>query len=266
MGRKRSSSTESESDSDSDEESSSSKSCRKTKKVSKATAKDKKKSKKAVEVKKTSKAKQKKAKSESEEDSDDEEEEDDEEDEPKKSKGKDRGRSREKKSRRKERSRSRDRRRRREESGLPMPGFMPGYAMAYGASPWGPYPPPYAVGHGPPGDYGHTSRALNTDAGPNRRGRGDSRGMDFGARKGREAERAKWAPGQGRNPDLEAEKLTGVPLARNYSEHDDRRGEGAPAMRRGSSPGGKWKNDMFDQMVKGGSKPEAEEAEGSADD
>ena len=26
--------------------------------------------------------------------------------------------------------------------------------MAYGASPWGPYPPPYAVGHGPPGDYG----------------------------------------------------------------------------------------------------------------
>lgn len=26
---------------------------------------------------------------------------------------------------------------------------------------------------------GHTSRALNTDAGPNRRGRGDSRGEDF---------------------------------------------------------------------------------------
>ena len=30
---------------------------------------------------------------------------------------------------------------------------------------------------------GHTSRALNTDAGPNRRGRGDSRGEDFGGKK-----------------------------------------------------------------------------------
>jgi len=121
------------------------------------------------------------------------------------------------------------------------------------------------MGRAPPGDYGHTSRALNNDRGDrgdrrdNRRGRGDYRGMDFGAFNGRDAERTKWAPGQGRNPDLEAEKLTGVPLARNYSEHDDRRGEAAPAARRGSSPGGKWKNDMFDQMVKGGKPAEADD-------
>lgn len=103
---------------------------------------------------------------------------------------------------------------------------------------------------------------MNNDRGDRRdtrRGGGrDWRGMDFGAFNGRDAERPKWAPGHGRNPDLEAEKLTGVPLARNYSEHDDRRGEAAPAMRRGSSPGGKWKNDMFDQLVKGG-KPEGDD-------
>eukprot|EP00435_Cladocopium_sp_Y103_P040635 s1044_g11.t1 len=221
MGRKRSSSTESESDSDSDEESSSSKSCRKTKKVSKATAKDKKKTKKAVEVKKTSsKAKKKKAKEESEDDSDsDEEEEEDEESEPRKSKkDKDRGKSREKK--RRDRSRSRDRRKRDDSRAHPMPGSypmpygMPGYAVAYGASPWGPYPPPYAMGRAPPGDYGHTSRALNNDRGDrgreNRRGRGEYRGMDFGAFNGRDAERTKWAPGHGRNPDLEDDTFAAV--------------------------------------------------------
>lgn len=100
----------------------------------------------------------------------------------------------------------------------------------------------------PPGDFGQTSRASSRD----RSSRG-GRDRDFGAFNGREArerDRApRWVPGQGRNPDLEAEKLTGHPLARNYSEHDDRRGgESAPPPRRGSSPSGKWKNDMFEQV------------------
>ncbi|CAE7226469.1 unnamed protein product, partial [Symbiodinium pilosum] len=133
--------------------------------------------------------------------------------------------------------------------------YMPGYPvpMAYGGAPWGPYgPPPYGMQWGPPGDYSQTSRAIKSDR-RDRRGRDGRGGMDFGAFNGRDSrdERekgAKWMPGRGRNPDLEAEKLTGVPLARNYSEHDDRRNDAAPAVRRGGSPGGKWKNDMFEQL------------------
>merc|ERR1711920_784476 len=69
-------------------------------------------------------------------------------------------------------------------------------------------------------------------------------------------ERASWKPGQGRNPDLEAERLTGHPLARDYSEHDDRRASTAEAAdqgfrRRASSPGGKWKHDLHDLFAAG---------------
>merc|ERR1712087_261106 len=74
-------------------------------------------------------------------------------------------------------------------------------------------------------------------------------GMSFGRREQRE--RPVWRPGQGRNPDLEAEKLTGCPLARDWSEHDDRRVSMADSAdtartRSESSLGGKWKHDLFD--------------------
>eukprot|EP00930_Biecheleria_cincta_P051128 TRINITY_DN36285_c0_g1_i1.p1 TRINITY_DN36285_c0_g1~~TRINITY_DN36285_c0_g1_i1.p1 ORF type:complete len:259 (+),score=31.59 TRINITY_DN36285_c0_g1_i1:74-850(+) len=180
--------------------------------------------------------------------------------------------------RRRDRSRSRDRRRRRDDSkghpAMSAPSEMQAGGhyppMAYGMPGSYPVPPPmHHYAHGgwpapapygapgpyplrpPPGDFGQTSRALSRDE-PSRGGR-DRR--DFGSFNGREVRDrdrgARWVPGHGKNPDLEAEKLTGRPLARNYSEHDDRRGgdSSAPA-RRGSSPSGKWKNDMFEQLTK----------------
>lgn len=58
-------------------------------------------------------------------------------------------------------------------------------------------------------------------------------------------------PGRGRNPDLEAERLTGAPLARPYSEHDDRRGgDGPPQGRRRNPSPMAWRHDMFDAVVK----------------
>lgn len=79
----------------------------------------------------------------------------------------------------------------------------------------------------------------------------------FGGREERErwaepaARRPQWVPGQGKNPDLEAERLTGAPLARAYNEHDDRRSGGSPPpRRRATSPGGAWRHDLFENVVK----------------
>ncbi|CAJ1433071.1 unnamed protein product [Effrenium voratum] len=246
MARKKKSTSESESESDSAESSSSSKPKKKSSKATKAVATKKASRKEAEEKKSKSK---KKAKDDSSEDESEDENDEEEEESDRKSDKK----AKRRKSKERRRSRSRDRRRRDDSRGgkraavpgYPMPYGMPGYVpVPYGAPPWGPYAAQYAMGRGPPGDYSQTSRALDRDK-PR-----DWRGRDFGAFNGRDdRDRVKWVPGQGRNPDLEAEKLTGAPLARNYSEHDDRRGEGAAAQR-GSSPGGKWKNDMFEQMVK----------------
>jgi len=81
----------------------------------------------------------------------------------------------------------------------------------------------------------------------------EPRGRNYHSFGGRdERERPHWTPGQGKNPDLEAEVMTGVPLARIYSEHDDRRGGGGEpsTRRRGSSPGGAWRHDLFEDMAK----------------
>lgn len=72
----------------------------------------------------------------------------------------------------------------------------------------------------------------------------------FGRRDRDKDRGTQWEPNRGRNPDLEAEKLTGMGLARNYSEHDDRRGdEGSGARRRNPSPMA-WRHDMFDSVLK----------------
>lgn len=81
--------------------------------------------------------------------------------------------------------------------------------------------------------------------------RDSDRGRDHGREK---PNKPKWVPGQGRNPDLEAERKTGFGLGSAWSEHDDRRGDAEVKHKRGPSPSGSWKHDLYDEVVKGDAK------------
>mmetsp|Transcript_32371 Transcript_32371/g.102768 ORF Transcript_32371/g.102768 Transcript_32371/m.102768 type:complete len:243 (-) Transcript_32371:50-778(-) len=126
----------------------------------------------------------------------------------------------------------------------------PDCAMApypgYGGPPYGGGWPPVPFGgpafHGRPEPFGGGGGGGSHDRSGNYRA--------FGGRDDRE--RPQWVPGQGRNPDLEAERLTGAGLARPYSEHDDRRAAAgsSPSRRRGASPGGPWRHDLFEELTK----------------
>lgn len=78
-----------------------------------------------------------------------------------------------------------------------------------------------------------------------------SRAFKSGGDKRGDRDKPVWQPGHGRNPDLEAEKMTGAGLARPYSEHDDRRDGGNDGekarTRRGASPTGEWRHDLHNK-------------------
>jgi len=122
-------------------------------------------------------------------------------------------------------------------------GVVPFGNPGYGNGPYGGGWVPFFQAH--PDHWGSDSRH---DRGGSYR--------SFGGREDRERRsspprRPQWLPGYGKNPDLEAERMTGAPLARVYSQHDDRRsGNSPPPRRRAPSPGGAWRHDMFEELVK----------------
>lgn len=115
--------------------------------------------------------------------------------------------------------------------------------------------PVYGVQHPAPGFPGGLPRGAFHYMGPKGGGRYPN-GTDSGFWGGKRKERAavSWHGSRdARNPDLEAERMTGSGLARPYSEHDDRKepGVGNIYSRRGPSPQGDgvWKHDLFDSTA-----------------